>query len=47
MNTEDLQVIRHNETEFPDYVVREFKLVDTSVSVTGGGIGTVQSTVGV
>jgi len=31
INSEDLQVILHNETEFPDYVVREFKLVDTSV----------------
>ena len=30
-NTADLQVIHHNETEFPDYVVREFKLVDSSV----------------
>ncbi len=33
MNADDLQVILHNETEYPDYVVREFKLVDSSVSI--------------
>lgn len=27
----ELQVIHHSEAEFPDYIAREFKMVDTSV----------------
>jgi len=27
------QVILHNETNFPDYILREFKIVDTKVQL--------------
>ena len=31
-NHSNLQVIFHSEDEFPDYILRDFKMVDTTVS---------------
>ena len=31
-----LQVVLHSVNEYPDYVLREFKLIDTSVSAERG-----------